>query len=276
MASTGNAPGTRLQGTRLDGRVALITGAASGIGAACATRFAGEGARIAGFDQVTPDDAVWRSVEAESPGVSFHVGDVRNEGDVSGTVAEVIDRFGRVDILVNAAGVPGGGPVHTLPVEEFDRVIDVNLKGTFLATKHVLGSMMENGGGSVVNIASIEGLEGFEGGSAYNASKGGVVLLTRNLAMDYGRRGIRVNCICPGFIRTPMLEAVFAEGMEDLLERVTEAHQLGRLGKPEEIASAALFLASDDASFVTGHSLVVDGGFTAGHSMGVRKLMGLD
>jgi NAD(P)-dependent dehydrogenase (short-subunit alcohol dehydrogenase family) len=271
MAST-----DRAAGTRLDGRVAWITGAASGIGAACASRFASEGARIAGFDLVTPEDAAWRSVDAEAPGASFQLGDIRSESDVSGAIAEVIDRFGRVDILVNAAGVPGGGPVHALAAEEFDRVIDVNLKGTFLATKHVLGSMMENGGGSIVNIASIEGLEGFEGGSAYNASKGGVVLLTRNLAMDYGRRGIRVNCICPGFIKTPMLEGVFAEGMEDLLERITEAHQLGRLGRPEEIASAALFLASDDASFVTGHSLVVDGGFTAGHSMGVRKLMGLD
>lgn len=261
---------------RLRDKVAVITGAAAGIGLACAQRFAAEGARIAGFDLVTPSDAEWRSVEAESPGVSFHVGDVRNEGQVSGAIAEVIARFGRIDVLVNAAGVPGGGPVHAIPVEEFDRVIDVNLKGTFLATRHVLASMMEHGGGSVVNIASIEGIEGFEGGSAYNASKGGVVLLTRNLAMDYGRRGIRVNCICPGFIRTPMLESIFAEGMEELLERITDAHQLGRLGRPEEIAAAALFLASDDASFVTGHSLVVDGGFTAGHSMGVRKLMGLD
>jgi NAD(P)-dependent dehydrogenase (short-subunit alcohol dehydrogenase family) len=271
MTSTGSAPEGRLAG-----RVALITGAASGIGAACARRFAGEGARVAGFDVATPADAEWRSVEADAPGVCFHVGDVRNEADVSRAVGEVLGRFDRIDVLVNAAGVPGGGPVHALATDEFERVVDVNLKGTFIVTKHVLAAMLAQRAGSIVNIASIEGLEGFEGGSAYNASKGGVVLLTRNLAMDYGRRGIRVNSICPGFIRTPMLDAVFADGMEELLARITDAHQLGRLGRPEEIASAALFLASDDASFVTGHALVVDGGFTAGHGMGVRTLMGLD
>jgi NAD(P)-dependent dehydrogenase (short-subunit alcohol dehydrogenase family) len=137
--------------------------------------------------------------------------------------------------------------------------------------------MLEQGSGNIVNIASIEGLEGTEGGSAYNASKGGVVLLTKNLAIDYGRKNVRVNCICPGFIDTPMTGAVFSNpGMEEYLERFRDAHQLGRVGKPEEIAAAALFLASDDASFVTGHALVVDGGFTAGRRIGFAKMMGLE
>ena len=261
---------------RLQDRVALITGGASGIGAACARLFAEEGARIAGLDIAKPEEGAWEPVQEAAPDATFHVADVSREDDVARAVAEIATHFGRVDVLVNAAGVAGGGPVHTVASEEWDRVLDINLKGTFLACKHALGPMLERRSGSIVNIASIEGLEGFEGGSAYNASKGGVVLLTRNLAIDYGRRGIRANCICPGFIRTPMLESVFAEGMEDFLERVTQAHQLGRLGRPEEIASAALFLASDEASFVTGHALVVDGGFTAGRSMGARKMMGLE
>jgi NAD(P)-dependent dehydrogenase (short-subunit alcohol dehydrogenase family) len=129
--------------------------------------------------------------------------------------------------------------------------------------------------GSVINIASVEGIEGTEGGSSYNASKGGVVLLTKNLAIDYGHRAIRVNAICPGFIRTPMLEGVFEQpGMEPILEDIIRSHKLRRLGTPQEIASAALFLASADASFVTGHALVVDGGYTAGRSHGVADMLG--
>ena len=135
--------------------------------------------------------------------------------------------------------------------DEWDRVVDINLKGTFLVCKHALGPMLESGSGSIVNIASIEGLEGVDGGSAYNASKGGVVLLTKNLAIDYGRRGIRVNCICPGLIDTPLAAAVTGnEAMRDFRERFVQAHHMGRMGRPEEIAAAALFLASDDASFV--------------------------
>jgi NAD(P)-dependent dehydrogenase (short-subunit alcohol dehydrogenase family) len=155
--------------------------------------------------------------------------------------------------------------------------VDVNLKGTFLVCRRALPLMLEQGAGSIVNVASIEGLQASEGGSAYNAAKAGVVLLTRNMAMDYARKGIRANAVCPGFIATPLLEQVFAmPGLEDFRRRVADAHQLGRLGRPEEVASAILFLASDEASFVTGHSLVVDGGFTAGHRFGLAKLMGLE
>jgi NAD(P)-dependent dehydrogenase (short-subunit alcohol dehydrogenase family) len=262
---------------RLEDRVALVTGAASGIGSACALRFAQEGARVAGIDASDRRDDSWQEAERIASASHFAVADVRDEAALAAAIAAVAAQLGRIDILVNSAGVAGGGPVHLMSVEEWNRVLDVNLKGTFLACKHVIPVMMTQGRGSIVNIASVEGLEASEGGSAYNASKAGVVLLTRNMAMDYARRGIRVNAICPGFIDTPMLRQVMdLPGLEPFFERIVEAHQLRRLGRPEEVANAALFLACDESSFVTGHALAVDGGFTAGHRFGVSKLMGLE
>lgn len=261
---------------RLAGKVALITGAASGIGASCAERFADEGARVGGIDVCQPDSAAWKRVADAGPDTSFHIADVRDEAALSAAVAQCQEQFGRIDSLVNCAGVAGGGPVHLLAPEEWDRVLDINLKGTYLACKQVLPQMLEQRAGSLINIASVEGIEGIEGGSAYNASKGGVITLTRNLAIDYGRRGIRANAICPGFIRTPLSESIFSDGMALTLDRIVEATQLGRLGEPDEIASAALFLASDESSYVTGQSLVVDGGYTAGHRVGISRLLGLE
>jgi NAD(P)-dependent dehydrogenase (short-subunit alcohol dehydrogenase family) len=261
---------------RLDDRIALITGAASGIGAACALRFAREGAGVAGLDVAQPDPAAWKQVSAAASAESFHIADVRDEAAIAAAVGEIAERFGRIDVLVNCAGTAGGGPVHMLSSDEWDRVVDINLKGTFFACKHVLARMLERESGNVINIASVEGIEGFEGGSAYNASKGGVMLLTRNLAMDYGRKGIRVNVICPGFIKTPLANSVFTGALAEPLARVVEATQLGRMGEAEEIASAALFLASDDASYVTGQSLVVDGGYTCGHRVGISRMLGLE
>lgn len=242
---------------RLQGRVALITGIASGIGAACAARFAAEGARIAGFDVNKPADG--------TPCERFWDLDVRQEDAVAQAVAAAADHFGRIDVLVNAAGVAQMGPVHALATEDWDRVLDINLKGTFLVSKHVVARMLERGAGSIIHLASIEGLIGGQGTAAYNASKGGVVLLTRNMAIDYGRSGVRVNCLCPGFIDTPMTAPMMLDENRPAREHIENLHALGRFGLAEEVAGAAAFLASDDASFVTGHALAVDGGFTAGH-----------
>ena len=246
---------------RLEGRVALVTGGMSGLGEACAVRFGKEGATAVTLDM--------------TPGAD-HVVDVRDEAAVQAAVDAVVATHGRLDVVVNAAGVAGGGPVHLLPATEWERVIGVNLTGTYLVCKHALRHMFEQKSGSIINLASVEGIEGTEGGSAYNASKGGVVLLTKNLAVDYGAAGIRVNAICPGFMDTPMFRSVMdSEGMAAHKDTYRKQHKLQRFGRPEEIAGAAFFLASDDSSFVTGHALVVDGGFTAGMRAGIMEGMGL-
>jgi NAD(P)-dependent dehydrogenase (short-subunit alcohol dehydrogenase family) len=246
---------------RLDGAVAVVTGAASGIGAACAERLDADGATV---------------VTVDITGGVDHVLDVRDETAVEAAFGSVVSDHGTLDVVVNAAGVAGGGPVHLLEADEWDRVVGVNLKGTFIVDKHSSVHMLAQGSGSIINIASIEGLEGTEGGSAYNASKGGVVMLTKSMAIDYGRRGIRVNCICPGGIDTPMLRSITdSDGMDLYRERLRDEHLLGRFGRPSEIAAAAAFLASDDASFVTGHALVVDGGFTAGLRVGLLEQLGM-
>lgn len=261
---------------RLQDKVAFVTGAASGIGAASALRFAQEGASVVGFDLKEAFEGDWAEAAKTAPGHLFSTGDVREPDVLEAAVAAATERFGRIDVLMNSAGVGGGGPVHLIALEEWDRVMDINLRGTFLASRFVIPGMLEQGSGSIINVASVEGIEGFEGGSVYNASKGAVMLLTRNMAIDYARKGIRVNTICPGFIDTPLLRSTLQmPGLEAHADRIRDAHQLGRFGRAVEIANAALFLASDEASFVTGHALVVDGGYTAGHRFGLSELMGL-
>jgi NAD(P)-dependent dehydrogenase (short-subunit alcohol dehydrogenase family) len=255
----------------LDGKVAVITGAASGIGLATAARFAAEGARVLGADLT----------ESSASAGDYLQADVRDEDQVQHVFDSAVARFGRIDAVVTAAGVAGGGPAHLVDRDEWQRVLDVNLTGTFLCAKHALSHMLQQepvGGerGSIVTIASVEGLEGTAGGSSYNASKGAVVVFTKNLAIDYGRVGIRANAICPGFIETPMLEGVFGvPGMEHVREEIRREHKLRRLGRPEEIAAVAQFLVSADASFVSGQAIAVDGGYTAGRDHGVTELLGL-
>ncbi len=225
---------------RLESKVALVTGAASGIGYACALRFAQEGAVVVGFDRDAC--AEWGAVEVAAPKSSFVRGDVTQESAVAAVVKAAVDEFGSLDVVVNAAGITGGGPVHLVPLEEWNRVMTVNSTGTFLVGKYATGAMLEQeSGGSIVNVASIEGTTGTEGGSCYSASKGAVVILTKNMAIDYGRRGIRVNAVCPGFIDTPLMRATFdSPGMSGVRERYRDEHKLGRFGRPEEIAGAAL------------------------------------
>jgi NAD(P)-dependent dehydrogenase (short-subunit alcohol dehydrogenase family) len=253
--------------TRLAGKVAVITGAASGIGAACARRFADEGARIAGLDVNDPPAEHRAAIEAASGESHWERVDVRDEASIERAVGAALARFGHIDALVNAAGVSGYGAVDELDAAEWDRVLGINLRGTFLVSKHVVRAMKRQRAGSIVNLASIEGLEGMQSQAAYNASKGGVVLLTRNMAIDYGSIGVRVNCLCPGFIETPMTNVLKTPGLEGIRQQFIDLHMLKRPGKPEEVAACALFLCSDDASFVTGHALVVDGGFTAGRKL---------
>jgi NAD(P)-dependent dehydrogenase (short-subunit alcohol dehydrogenase family) len=263
---------------RLEGKVALLTGGVSGIGAATALRFAEEGAKIASFDLGEAQGSDWKQATELAADSKAFQGDVRDAAALEACVREIEADWGAIDILMNSAGVGGGGPVHLISEEAWDNTVDINLKGTYLASKAVLPGMLARERGSIVNVASVEGIVGCEGGSAYNASKGAVILLTRNMAIDYGRKGIRANVVCPGFIETPLLASVFDnEGMKEVREKIAYQHHVGgRFGKPREIANAALFLASDEASFVSGQALAVDGGYTAGHRFGVAKMMGLE
>jgi NAD(P)-dependent dehydrogenase (short-subunit alcohol dehydrogenase family) len=251
---------------RLAEKVALITGGTSGTGRATALLFAQEGAKIAitGRNETRGREVVEGIKQAGGTAI-FVRSDVRFAEECRRAVEETLQAFGRLDILFNNAGVLYANTVPDCSEEEWDLTLDTNLKGTYLMSKFALLTMIAQGSGVIINNASGWGLVGGDAAAAYCASKGGVVLLTKAMAIDHARQGIRVNCVCPGDVDTPMLpEDAQRRGMKWEAYLASAANRpMGRIGKPEEIAKAVLFLASDDSSFVTGAVLAVDGGGTA-------------
>ena len=256
---------------RLQDKVAVITGAASGIGAACARRFAAEGARLVVSDlSEAACTGLANDLEEAGAAVAVVAGDVSSRPDTEAIAEAARATFGRIDVLVNSAGISERTVADRPDLEaRWRRVIDVNLKGTMLMCMAAFAAMREQaGGGSIVNLASIMGHVGYppgvglsDGFSPYAQSKGGVVQLTRDLASVAGREGVRVNAVWPGFVRTPLTESLTANN--ETYSKLLDLHPLGRIADPDEIANAILFLASDEASFVTGANLLVDGGYTA-------------
>jgi len=242
--------------------VAIVTGGSTGIGHAAALRFAAEGANVVVAD-VNVEDGEQTVAEIRDAGgeATFVEADVSDEVDADALVQTAVDTYGGLDFAFNNAGIEGeSSPASEQPTSNWDRVIDVNLKGVFLGMRAQIPAMLEDGGGSIVNTASIAGVVGFPGLSPYVASKHGVIGLTKTAAAEFSSDGVRVNAICPGVIETPMVQRSQEETPEQM-EQVTAATPMGRLGQPEEIGDAAVWLCSDDASFVTGESLVIDGGY---------------
>jgi len=252
---------------RLEGKVALITGGTSGIGSAAAVRFAAEGAAVAitGRNPERGDHVVQEIVANEGEAL-FIRSDVRIAEDCRNAVEKTLERFGKIDVLFNNAGVFHPKSIPDCTEEEWDETIDSSLKGAFLMSKYALPSMIENGGGSIIHTSSGWGILGGEKAAAYCAAKGGLIVMAKAMAIDHGPDGIRVNCVCPGDVMTPMLPDDAAKrGMSwDEYEVGAADRPLGRIGVVEDIANAVLYLASDESSFVTGESLVVDGGGVAG------------
>jgi NAD(P)-dependent dehydrogenase (short-subunit alcohol dehydrogenase family) len=252
---------------RLEGKIAVITGAGSGIGRVAASLFAAEGARVVVAD-VAADQAesAVADIVADGGSAMAVVVDVSDESQVASMIGAAVGAYGGLDILFNNAGIfpaDDGGVLDT-PPETWERVMEVNLKGVWLGCRAAVPAMLASGGGSIVNVASFVALVGAATAQmAYTASKGGVLAMTRELAVEYARQGIRANSLCPGPIETPLLAELLAD--PDRRQRRLVHIPIGRFGRPEEIARAALFLASDDASFVTGSALVVDGGITAAY-----------
>ena len=241
----------------LEGKVAVVTGAGSGIGREIALRFAREGARVvaadvSGAEQATADEA--------GETVSAINTDVSNEAQVKQMITHAVAVFGRLDVVANVAGIVRHAKLADLDMKDYDRVLDVDLRGVALTSKHAIPHFITGGGGSFINIASVAGLNGSDrGAGAYSAAKAGVISLTRTVACEYGQYNIRANAICPGRIETPM----FQEAHKGLTEAEVASRSPLRPGRPDEIAAVAAFLASDEASYVSGVALPVDGGWTA-------------
>jgi meso-butanediol dehydrogenase/(S,S)-butanediol dehydrogenase/diacetyl reductase len=247
---------------RFEGKVVLVTGAASGIGAASARRFAAEGARLALADRNEAGcAAVAKELDPRGERVLSQALDVRELDAVEAFTRAAVERFGRLDVVFNNAGIGAYGQVHEMDPKAWHEVIDVDLHSVFYGARAAVPFLIEGGGGAIVNTASISGLGGDYGLAAYNAAKGAVVNLTRTLAIDHARDGIRTNAVCPGPIETALTAPLIA--VPPLMEEYRRNLPMGRLGRAEEVAAAVAFLASDDASYVNGACLVVDGGVTA-------------
>jgi NAD(P)-dependent dehydrogenase (short-subunit alcohol dehydrogenase family) len=248
---------------RLEGKVAIITGAASGIGVATALLFAKEGTKVvvADLNESGGNETV-DQIRSDGGAAIFVRTDVTSAKDAEAIVKSTIDAYGKLDVLFNNAGIAMRLPVADLPEEDWDRCIEINLKGIFLGSKYAIPEMIKNGGGSIINMASMFGIVGAKIRAAYVASKGGVVNLTRGMALDYAPNNIRVNCICPGFTDTPLIQTIVPT--PEARQALGEDHPMGRLATPLDIAYGALYLASDESSFVTGIALPIDGGYTAG------------
>lgn len=252
---------------RLNGKVALVTGAAAGIGAGIAEQFVEAGASVVVFD-INGDGVRKQAANLSTKGPAIAVqGDVSSEEDAKRAIAAAATTFGALDVLVNNAGIEVIHPITDFKAEDWDRQLNVNLKGAFLFCKHAIPRMAGRGG-SIINISSIRAFVSYAGGVAYDSSKAGLIGLTRTLALDHGKDGIRVNAICPGYMQTRLMDQWLAtlEDPEGTMKELIKAHPLGRIGTPRDVAGAALFLASEAASFITGTFLLVDGGIlTTGH-----------
>ncbi len=251
---------------RFTGKGVIVTGGASGIGKATAERFLEEGAKVAIID-VSVESGATALKELKEKGFRplLFVGDVTKSSDVKKMVREAKAKLGRVDILFNNAGILVEGTVEDVTEKDWDRIMAVNVKGVFLMSKEVVPIMLKQRKGVIVNNASCSGLVGDRNAIAYNTSKGAVVLMTKCLALDYAKKNIRVNCVCPGEIDTPMFRQEARSRrmpVEEYRKELCEYHPIGRLGVPSEVANAVLFLASDQASFITGAAFSVDGGYT--------------
>ncbi|WYP26506.1 SDR family NAD(P)-dependent oxidoreductase [Alkalihalobacillus sp. FSL W8-0930] len=242
---------------KLQDKVAVITGGASGIGAATAKLFVSEGAKVVLVDlNEEKGKAFEEELKSQNAEALFIKANITSEEEVANVFKQTVDAFGKVDVVFNNAGIGRVHPSHDLEYSEWRNTVNVDLDGVFLVARESLREMLKQGGGTIVNTASMYGWVGSPGSAAYNAAKGGVVNLTRSLALEYADKNIRVNALCPGFIDTPIIP----EGDKQTLSQMTP---MKRLGQAEEMAKAVLFLASDDSSYMTGNSLIVDGGYTA-------------
>jgi meso-butanediol dehydrogenase/(S,S)-butanediol dehydrogenase/diacetyl reductase len=255
--------------SRFDGQVVLVTGGGSGIGEASARRFASEGARVLVVDL---NEREATRVAAEIGGVAFRA-DVADAGDSAAMVRLAVETWGRLDVLHNNATSGTLGRIADLSLDDWNRVVAVNLTAPFLATKHALPVMLAQGGGAIVNMATAAAVLAEEGLSPYAAAKAGLLALTRNTAAEYGRHGVRANAICPGAVETPPTQA-FLAAVPGMRARMEAANPTGRLARPEELAAAVAFLASGDASYLNGATLMVDAGATAVKQVGLIEILG--